>query len=878
MRFLPLLALVGLAPGAPGALAQTAWVLFNVGIAVLAFFWGFVHLREIRPPWRAIWTWTVTVSALLALALLVQLGQLLTRATGMAMSDALLVLIGGALFAVMILPGIFLSVLGAAIGARAAGSRTSSRLPQLAAVNTGWIVLVVALATADVLRGSSVPMLLWLGTPYWMRSAAGRASQPGFAERWTEAAAVRWLQRRLVLRGARRSIDLRGAVLGLCAGAFVLLLGRFGLFLPLEAGMFEQAVRVRNQPLLGRMPALTLSSLSSVRLGAEQRRIVLLRLDSRTREKMLLTSSEAAVQSEVIRRLQVWGARRIVVPVPVLASREDEMVLAQGGPMPDRGSVRRSLADLDRLAATLRATPGAILLPPEAEGPVERGLRMSVPSQGEEEAGEGSVSRRQTAAARRRLEDAAGTVAPSGLSFWAIRLLPVLRLPNPPAPGGERQRSPLPTVLARALGSLPPDRGRAIPFDLVGRRAVLGASHLLINITAATPGRTFGTVDYAAVLEGGKAFEPEPFTPDRHPSGTRGKWVPPAEYFRDKIVLLESLDEPVRDTVSGLMSEREILGHATVMVVTGGYLNFMPLPLLVPGLLFLGAVAGAAGTRRAPLGSIGLAMGLGLVVQGFNLAAFFIWSNWFDPVETMLTVFAGALLSAHFTFVAERHDRQRVLGIMERYLPPQILDRLRDPMRELSLQGDRREVCVLFADTRNFTNFSERHPPELVVATTNRYLSAMTEALFAGGGILDKFTGDGLMAFFLLEGDPRAGVKAAVNAALALRDAAEKVSTELRSEGQEPLNIGIGLHVGPAVVGLVGSPRRPDYTVLGHTVVVSHRLQGLARGGEVVISSDVFDTLEGSFSAEPGDEVRVKGITHPVRPYRVTSLLPETAE
>jgi len=162
----------------------------------------------------------------------------------------------------------------------------------------------------------------------------------------------------------------------------------------------------------------------------------------------------------------------------------------------------------------------------------------------------------------------------------------------------------------------------------------------------------------------------------------------------------------------------------------------------------------------------------------------------------------------------------------------------------LSLQGDRRNVCVLFADTRNFTLYSERHAPEEVVATTNRYLTAMADALFEHGGILDKFTGDGLMAFFLVEqaadsAGERMVVERAVRAALAMRDAAERVSAELAAEGKEPLQIGLGVHYGPAVVGPVGSPRRPDYSALGHAVVVSHRLQGLAAGGEIVISETV---------------------------------------
>lgn len=196
---------------------------------------------------------------------------------------------------------------------------------------------------------------------------------------------------------------------------------------------------------------------------------------------------------------------------------------------------------------------------------------------------------------------------------------------------------------------------------------------------------------------------------------------------------------------------------------------------------------------------------------------------------------------------------------------------LEDLENELGLGGRREKVCVLFADVRGFTQFAELHTPEEVIEITNAYLTAMTQAMFAHGGILDKYTGDGLMAIFRVGPSPAEDVERAVRGAIAMQAAAARVSAELAAQGAETLRVGIGLHYGDAVVGLVGNPTQFNYTALGRTVVVSHRLQGLAAGGEVIISEEVFISITTKFEAREGEAVFVKGLAEPVRHYRIAA-------
>jgi adenylate cyclase len=197
------------------------------------------------------------------------------------------------------------------------------------------------------------------------------------------------------------------------------------------------------------------------------------------------------------------------------------------------------------------------------------------------------------------------------------------------------------------------------------------------------------------------------------------------------------------------------------------------------------------------------------------------------------------------------------------------VEELLDRSGQLALGGERRPVCILFADMRGFTPFAESHTAEEVIAVINRYTTAMTGALLTHGGILDRYTGDGFVARFDIEGSPHDEVCRAVAAALAISDTSETVAAELTAEGRHALRVGIGLHYGEAVVGLVGSPTQFHYTAMGHSVVVAARLQGLAQGGEILITKDVYDLVSEAFECTATEPIWLKGMSEPVQTYRV---------
>ena len=186
--------------------------------------------------------------------------------------------------------------------------------------------------------------------------------------------------------------------------------------------------------------------------------------------------------------------------------------------------------------------------------------------------------------------------------------------------------------------------------------------------------------------------------------------------------------------------------------------------------------------------------------------------------------------------VLERRRLRRAFG---GYVSPQIMDEIVGGRLDPGLGGERRKVCVLFSDVRGFTARSETMSPEEVIALLNRYFERMTTAIHERKGTVDKFIGDGIMAFF---GAPNALEDSCHWAFLASRDmlqGLDELNAELIAEGAMAVRIGIGLHVGEAVIGHVGSEARHEYTAIGDVVNVTSRIEGLTKdSGYPLLCSD----------------------------------------
>lgn len=212
-------------------------------------------------------------------------------------------------------------------------------------------------------------------------------------------------------------------------------------------------------------------------------------------------------------------------------------------------------------------------------------------------------------------------------------------------------------------------------------------------------------------------------------------------------------------------------------------------------------------------------------------------------------------------------ELERLQMAFSRFAPDDVIERI---IAEGSADhGEKKEVTVLFADLVSFTALSERTEPSELVRLMNGYFERMSAAISAHRGYVSTFIGDGILAFFgATEPNPWQGNDAA-EAALAMRAALADYNQELLARGLPELAIGIGLHRGHGVVGLVGSRELKEFAFVGRTVNVAARTQELTRtfATDIILTERLYRTIDPAFQVTPLPDTPVKGVDQPLAIY-----------
>jgi len=207
-----------------------------------------------------------------------------------------------------------------------------------------------------------------------------------------------------------------------------------------------------------------------------------------------------------------------------------------------------------------------------------------------------------------------------------------------------------------------------------------------------------------------------------------------------------------------------------------------------------------------------------------------------------------------------------------RYLTDEVVSNVLESPTGLELKGEKRTVTMMMADLRGFTSLSERLAPERVVAILNRYLSAMVPIIKQYQGTIDEIIGD---AIFVLFGAPtwqEDDAQRAVACAVAMQLAMDSVNEENRQEDLPEVEMGIGIHTGPVVVGNVGSPERMKYGVVGSHVNLTSRIESYTTGGQILISDTTRREVGHILKTGTRMEVKAKGFEHPVTLYEALGI------
>jgi adenylate cyclase len=241
-----------------------------------------------------------------------------------------------------------------------------------------------------------------------------------------------------------------------------------------------------------------------------------------------------------------------------------------------------------------------------------------------------------------------------------------------------------------------------------------------------------------------------------------------------------------------------------------------------------------------------------------------------DDLELISAVASQTAIAVENARAHERLAREEVARAnYGRFLPEYVVKQILENPDSFKLGGVMQTITVLFADIRGFTRISEHASPEKIVHLLNKYFSAMTDIIFAHGGTLDKYLGDGLMALF---GAPTATPKDAGNAlsaAVAMQRRMMGINEELRAEGFSDIGVGMGLHTGEVTVGYIGSERRSEYTAIGDTVNTASRLESNALGGQILISDATAKAAHTRYQLKPREPISVKNREQPVPLFEV---------
>jgi adenylate cyclase len=216
-------------------------------------------------------------------------------------------------------------------------------------------------------------------------------------------------------------------------------------------------------------------------------------------------------------------------------------------------------------------------------------------------------------------------------------------------------------------------------------------------------------------------------------------------------------------------------------------------------------------------------------------------------------------------------ERDLVKDLFGKYVQKEVADMALKS--ELKLGGEKQVATVLFSDIRSFTTLSEQLEPKDLVSMLNRYFTVMGDPIIRYRGVLDKYIGDALMVHFGIFGETENSADNAVRAAIDMVRALMGFNEQQENRQEPQINIGIGVHTGELVAGNIGSPNRMEYTVVGDTVNLASRAEGLSKlfGAHIVITEATYKSLKdrSKYLSRPLDLIVVKGKTKPVLMYEI---------
>ena len=259
----------------------------------------------------------------------------------------------------------------------------------------------------------------------------------------------------------------------------------------------------------------------------------------------------------------------------------------------------------------------------------------------------------------------------------------------------------------------------------------------------------------------------------------------------------------------------------------------------------------------------------------------FTRGSWISMVYPMLAIGTSYALTAYLRFYLSDKKAQEMKSIFSSYVSHKVVDQLVKHPEAAKIGGDKKDVTLVFSDVKGYTSYSEKREPEEVVKTLNEYLGAMSSVIIDSDGTLDKFLGDGIMAYWGAPLSQKNHHELAVHCAIDMIKRLDELHVKWLSEGTEPFSIRVGLNSGNVIAGNIGAAgKKMEYTVIGDNVNLAARLESTAKvyGVTILISEYTYEPVKDKFLFRELDCIRVVGKTQPIRIYEVIQALNEPVD
>jgi len=264
-----------------------------------------------------------------------------------------------------------------------------------------------------------------------------------------------------------------------------------------------------------------------------------------------------------------------------------------------------------------------------------------------------------------------------------------------------------------------------------------------------------------------------------------------------------------------------------------------------------------------------------VIIAGGQVAlAFWLFVEhgiWIDEVRPLIGVSASFLAIMVYRYLDEEKEKRRIRGMFANYTSASVVDELLKNPAMLKLGGERKYATAFFSDIKNFTTITEALPSDVLLRQLNEYLSAMTDIVLRYEGYLDKYEGDAVMAVFGVPVSRADHAASACFAALDMQETLDRLREQWLRAQQPPFEARIGINSGAMTAGNIGGKDRFDYTVIGDSVNLASRLEGVNKmyGTNIMISEETYGWVRELVYARELDFIRVKGKTKPVRIYEL---------